>query len=73
MENPKVDLMDADLRIAWKRFGGKATAAQLLSWVNHHLRRGYQLQALEERLARLSSNLEAGSSSNGILPRNEMS
>ena len=65
--------MDADLRIAWKRLGGKATAAQMLRWVNHHLRRGYQLQALDDRLARFKSSLEAGSSSKGILPRNEMS
>lgn len=62
MENPRVELMDADLRLVWQRFRGDGTAAQMLRWVNHHLRRGYESQAFEERLVSFKPMSETRSS-----------
>ncbi len=46
-------LIDKDVQLALQRFGGNATAYEMLRWINHELRRGYQLQEFEDSLAKL--------------------
>lgn len=47
MANDNNDLLLADVRMASRRLGASATAEQMLRWINHHLRRKYDLRAFE--------------------------
>ena len=58
MSDQSIDTLDADIRLAWHRFRGKATAQQMLSWLNHNLERKYESKLFEACLARLRSQLE---------------
>jgi hypothetical protein len=49
------DLLDKDVQLALQRFRGKATTHEMLRWINHEFRRGYQLQEFENALTKLVS------------------
>lgn len=58
MADHNTNVLDADVRLAWRRFRGKATTDQMLRWLNHHLRRGYAAKTFEAHLAELRSQSE---------------
>lgn len=53
-----MQLLDADLQLAWRRFRGHATAEQMLSWLNHNFQREYDRPTFQACLEKFRSSLK---------------